>query len=157
MPAHTRVLVRGLAGAAQHNGKGGEITSFDDSSRRYTVELEDGDVVSIKGENLLQPCVGEVTGMVSKPELNGRSGRVREYDEAKGRYHVEVQGQVVSLKPDNLILPKDTRARVVGLVSQLQWNGKVGKVLDFDRERGRCAVQMSEEHQLMVKLENLLL
>ncbi len=64
---------------------------------------------------------------------------------------------MVSLKPENLILPKEARARVVGLTSNPQWNGKVGRVLDFDRERARCAVQMSEGHQLMVKLENLLL
>ncbi len=39
MPDGTRVLVRGLAGAAQHNGKGGEVRGFDDSSLRYTVGL----------------------------------------------------------------------------------------------------------------------
>jgi len=36
-------------------------------------------------------------------------------------------------------------------------SAQVGKVLDFDRDKGRYLVQMTDEQQLRVKLENLLL
>lgn len=158
LPEGTRVLVRGLTGAAQHNGKTGTVAGFEPQAHRYVVTLEDGEALRIKGENLLQPVVGEVTGMVSKPELNGQKGTVRDYDASKGRYVVSMQnGVALALKPENLILPKGARAKVVGLVSQPQWNDKVGKVLDFDRERRRYVVQMLADQQLSVKLESLML
>ena len=46
---------------------------------------------------------------------------------------------------------------MTGLVSQPQWNQRVGKVVDFDRVRGRYLVQMSRDDQLSIKLENLVL
>lgn len=45
----------------------------------------------------------------------------------------------------------------MGLTGAAHWNDRVGKVLEFDRENGRYLVQMTEEQQLRVKLENLLL
>ena len=63
---------------------------------------------------------------------------------------------VVSVKPDNLILPPGARATVVGLVSQPRWNGSTCKVVSFDRERRRYTVQMKDEStHLALKLENL--
>ena len=78
-------------------------------------------------------------------------------------HHVRLAGVggmdsgTISLQPANLILPNGCRARVTGLVSQPQWNQRVGKVLDFDRVRGRYLVQMSRDDQLSIKLENLVL
>jgi len=159
LPDGTAVLVRGLTGAMQHNGKQGSVAEWDAAAGRYVIILEDGEALRIKPDNLLQPAAAEVTGMVSKPELNGQTGTVRDYDAAKGRYVVSLRGvpQPVALKPENLILPKGTRVKVVGLVSQPQWNDKVGKVLDFDRERRRYVVQMTPDQQLSLKLESVLL
>jgi len=157
IPNGVTAVVRGLTGAAQHNGKSGRVSGFDVGSRRYTVMLEDGEALSIKGDNLLQALSCEVTGMQSKPELNRQRGVVRDFDAAKGRYVLALGAQAVSLKPENLILPKGARAKVVGLVSQPQWNGKVGKVLEFDREKRRYVVQMTADQQLSLKLECLLL
>merc|ERR1719432_556608 len=157
LPCGARVLVRGLQGAPQHNGKVGAVNDFDEQSCRYTVELSDGDVLRIKHENLLQQLQAEVTGMQSKPEYNGQSVQVTDFDEDKGRYHVKLKGDLAALQPQNLILPDGTRARIVGLTSQPQWNRRAGKVLNFDRSKGRYLVQLSEEQQLSVKLENLLL
>merc|ERR1719359_92509 len=145
MPASTRVLVRGLQGAAQHNGKKGEVGEFDGESRRYVVQLDDGDILRIKHENLLQTLEGEVVGMQSKPEYNGTTASVRDFDAGSGRYHVSLRGKAVALQPANLILPDGARARVVGLMSQPQWNERVGKVMGFDREAKRYLIQMSED------------
>eukprot|EP00316_Scyphosphaera_apsteinii_P020706 CAMPEP_0119310288 /NCGR_PEP_ID=MMETSP1333-20130426/18585_1 /TAXON_ID=418940 /ORGANISM="Scyphosphaera apsteinii, Strain RCC1455" /LENGTH=350 /DNA_ID=CAMNT_0007314445 /DNA_START=18 /DNA_END=1070 /DNA_ORIENTATION=+ len=157
LPCGTHVLVRGLQGAPQHNGKLGKVNDFDEQSGRYIVELADGDVLRIKHENLLQQLQAEVIGMQSKPEYNGQSVHVTDFDEDKGRYHVKVKGDLAALQPQNLILPDGTRARIVGLTSQPQWNQRVGKVLTFDRSKRRYLVQVSDEQQLSVKLENLLL
>lgn len=156
LPDGTRVTVRGLQGAAQHNGKSGEVHESNDVTGRYTVQLDDGEVLRIKPENLLQSCSAELTGMERKPELNGREGRVTGWDASGGRYHVSLDGQVVSLKPDNLILPSGARATVIGLVSQPRWNGSTCKVVSFDRERRRYTVQMKDEStHLALKLESL--
>lgn len=46
----------------------------------------------------------EVTifGLKSRPELNGRTAAVKRYDNQKQRYAVEVQGETVSMRRDNL-------------------------------------------------------
>ena len=153
-----------LQGAQQHNGKSATVHSYDGNSERYTVTLRDGgDALRIKHENLLQAVDGEVTGMQNRTEYNGRKAEVCDYDAGRGRYHVRLAGVggmdsgTISLQPANLILPNGCRARVTGLVSQPQWNQRVGKVLDFDRVRGRYLVQMSRDDQLSIKLENLVL
>ena len=48
------------------------------------------------------------------------------------------------------------RGRVVGLVSGAQYNARVGKVVDYDGAAGRYLVQLDAEHQLRLKLGNLL-
>ena len=42
LTAGTRVTVRGLQGAAQHNGKTGRVESYDAAGGRYTVQLDEG-------------------------------------------------------------------------------------------------------------------
>eukprot|EP01048_Picozoa_sp_COSAG05_P035883 COSAG05_NODE_15844_length_359_cov_1.307692_1_plen_89_part_10 len=39
LPRGTRVLVKGLVGAAHHNGKTGQIAAFDPQKNRYVVRL----------------------------------------------------------------------------------------------------------------------
>merc|ERR1712146_340600 len=101
--------------------------------------------------------MGEVTGMQNRPDFNGKMGKITDFDESKGRYHVSLGGQMAALQPGNLILSKGVRARVVGLTNGAQYNSRVGKVLDFDREAGRYLLQLSQDQQLKVKLENLML
>ena len=62
-----------------------------------------------------------------------------------------------SLQAANLVLPKDARGKVVGLSSEAgsKWNEQVGKVLSFDRETGRYALEMTREDQLRIKPANL--
>jgi len=157
LPSGTEVRVRGLQGAPQHNGKAGRVEDYDESTGRYTVQLSDGDVLRIKHTNLLQTVQAEVVNM-QKIELNGKDARIEAYDEERGRYHAAVNGTgKVALQPNNLILPVGARAQIVNLTKGTQWNSKVGKVLEYDRQEGRYLVQMSEEQQLRVKLENLLL
>ena len=51
------------------------------------------------------PAVGTpvvLHSLVARPDLNGRKGAVVAYSADKGRYTVEVQGETLALKPDNL-------------------------------------------------------
>ena len=157
IPSGTTVTIRGLQGAAQHNAKRGKVVEHDAGSGRYVVQLDDGEQLRIKPENLLQRVVAEVINMQSRPEFNGKRGHVDAFDDSSGRYHVSLQqGQAVALLPANVILPNGTRGKVVGLQSGAQYNGTVGKVLEYDREAGRYLVQLDGGHQLRVKLPNLL-
>merc|ERR1719359_872736 len=141
LPAGTQVVVRGLQGAAQHNGKAAEVQSYDTSAGRYEVNLADGDVLRIRFDNLLQTCACHVTGMQNRQELNGKNASIVGYDEAKGRYHADITGVGrASLQGVNLILPAGAR-----------WNDQVGKILSYDTEAGRYVIEMSREDQLRIK------
>lgn len=67
----------------------------------------------------------QVTGLESRPELNGRLGSVLAFDDAIGQWNVVMtDGSEVSLRPDNLqllgnvpCLPSDPSARNVGMPS----------------------------------------
>lgn len=48
LPAGATVFVHGLQGAAQHNGKQGEVEDYDASAGRYLVNVGDNDVLRIK-------------------------------------------------------------------------------------------------------------
>ena len=52
-PSDTSVLVKGLQGAPQHNGKRGTVQQFDGGKGRYVVDLG-GAALSLKQENLQQ-------------------------------------------------------------------------------------------------------
>ena len=52
--------------------------------------------------------VARIDGLVAKPHLNGRIGRISQWDDEKGRWHVEVADmktsdvETIALKPANL-------------------------------------------------------
>merc|ERR1712014_535666 len=96
----TRVVIRGLNSAPEHNGKTGTINGFDAARIRYEVVVEGSrEVLSLRPQNLTQQCSIEVIGLLSKPELNGKTGDVINYDEDTGRVMVKLHGpsSVISL------------------------------------------------------------
>ena len=111
VPAETAVAVRGLRQAAQHNGKRGVVRDYDDAAQRYTVQLDDGEVLAIKFDNVLQLVDAEVTG-TSRDEYNGKSCRVTGFDAEQLRYTCDLGGgKVLGLALDKVILPAGARAR----------------------------------------------
>lgn len=159
VPAWTSITVRGLKGAAQHNGKVGQIESYDADAGRYAVRLANGEGVKIKFENVLQRLEADLMGEQSgtQAKLDGRRAIITGYDEAAGTYAADLRGGGrATLHPTNLIWPNGTRGKVVGLQSAgaSKWNDRIGQVLDFDREAGRYLVQMSKDDQLRVRQPN---
>jgi uncharacterized protein YbbC (DUF1343 family) len=98
-----------------------------------------------------------VTGITSKPELNGSRGRVLNFDPEKGKYTVMLQsGAAISLSPSNLILPEGTRCVVTGLQSDAAkvYNDKRGLIESYDQQAERYQVKVSDDKSLKIKLEN---
>ena len=170
----TSVLVRGLVGAAQHNGQQGLVVGYDLATARYTVRLvRDGSLLRVKHANLLQRLPVELLGLRERAHLNGRSGVIVGSDEASGRYHVRLPaspqspgtglaggveaaaGETVSLQLTNLLLPAGARVTACNLTGSGEYNGRIGSVASYDRSSARYAVQLSDSHVLRLKPENV--
>eukprot|EP00439_Symbiodinium_sp_Y106_P018818 s9348_g2.t1 len=157
IPAGHQVTIHGLSSSATHNGKTGQIRGFEQTRRRYEVQLDDGTNISVRPENLTQLCTVTVHGLTSKPELNGRSGRIVGMDNTSGRYVVMVQAAaatVIRLQPANCVLNAGMCVRLRGL-NREDLNGQRAQVLDVDRSAGRYEVQLPEGKQIRVKFENV--
>ena len=145
-----------MQSAAQHNGKQAVITDFDKGKGRYTLQLKDGENLSVKPANMQQMVDNvKVVDMQSKPELNGQTGLLIDFNDEKGRYHVQLKdGKTLSLQPHNLVVPSKTRGEVQGL-SKDEYNGKVGKVTGFAEEAKRYLLELPGAQVLKIKPENL--
>lgn len=151
------MLIRNLQASPQHNGREGVVHAFEPSAGRYLVSLEGGGTLGVRAANLIQSLGIEVVDLQGRPELNGRIGRIVGTDEPRGRYHVSVQGQVMSIPTGNALLPVGTHARVVGLQNDSWWNGSTGRVTGIDRAARRYVVEMDPAHSLRVKWDSLVL
>ena len=110
----------------------------------------------LRSEGALEYTVVAVQG---RPELNGRRGQLRSYDEAKGRYVVRFAGDGVAparLRPHNVLLPRGTRVVLRGLQGAPELNGREGVALEHDDVAGRYAVRLDggEARSVKVKREN---
>jgi len=155
IPPRTRVVVQGLKSNTTHNNDSGTVTSFDTGRGRYVVQLDDGETLALKPDNILQLVRGvRVTGLDKAPELNGKSGTIFQRNEAKERYYVRCGGRNIALKSDNIILPRGTRVCMTGLVKAAHLNGRWGEVLGHDEASGRYDVAIAQGEQLRVKRAN---
>ena len=116
--------------------------------------------------------------VISQPGIEGRTGRVVDWDDAKGEYTLLLDAtdqehrtfKSRKLVPwgggyeyeDNFV--KLARGKVqqlvegvavVGLKSQAHLNGRVGRVLGFDRAAARYRVSLPGEVEVAVKCDNL--
>jgi len=161
VPAHalqknTRVTVRGLTTALEHNGKGGIIVSWDAERSRYEVDVQ-GKSLSLKVQNLTQVCAVELVGLENRPELNGKIGVIVDYDDEKDRYMVRlsVSDDAMKLRPGNCILDQGTRVTVQGLSAE-QFNGQMAQIVGIDRSAERYIVQCHNGKQIKIKYDNVL-
>ena len=135
IPPGTIVSLKGLVSRPDKNGDRGKVRKYDPRSGRYVVMLEDtGESMSVKASNLLQHIHVKLHNLESKPEWNGQRGTIIAWDESNQRYNVHVMGlqRAVSLKPSNCVLDDGTVARIAGLQSKPELNGKFCTVKTFD-------------------------
>lgn len=158
IPNGTVVSLKGLLSHADRNGDRGEITDYDPSSGRYTVQLEDSDeMLRVKAANLLQHIHVNLQGIESQPALNGQKGTIIAFDDHKERYNIYVMNlsKVVSLKPTNVILENGTVAKITGLAAKPELNGKYGTIKAWIRETNRYDIQLSESQVIRIKVDNV--
>ena len=153
----TAVLVKGLRGAAEYNGRGGVIKSFDASKGRYVVEIKNGPTLRLARKNVQQQVRNVIiTGIKSRQELNGSKCIITNFDEDKGRYNVRFSnGGSGAMKPENVILPKGTCVQIRNL-STARWNGTYGKVEKYNASTGKYAIKVSAKQILRISSVNVL-
>merc|ERR1719408_211104 len=80
----TVCVIKDLQSQPQLNGDNGTVRSFDAGKGRYVVETDDGQSLSLRRANVQQVVQRvRVRGVESRPELNGRTGTLADYDAAK--------------------------------------------------------------------------
>ena len=103
---------------------------------------------------------GELTGLASKPELNGCTVCIVGCDAAKGRYHVlfrttnpNYSSKPLGIKPANVVLADVSAVIVQGLIGAREWNGRRGLIVRFNHETERYELKIAgRERTLNVKL-----
>lgn len=163
----TAVIVHGLTKALQHNGKTGHVVAWDSVKARYEVQLGavlksqnilvpgDDDNLCLRPQNMTQLCSVEITGLASKPAMNGCKAEIFNYDDSKHRYEVFVEGNALSLQPANCILSPGTCVVIEGL-SKPEFNGQRARVVSIDRAASRYTVECEDGKQMKIKYENVL-
>lgn len=153
----TRVVIHGLTTASEHNGKSGTIFCWDAQRCRYQVQLEGGEIVSLRAQNLAQRCRVEIIGIQSKPEMNGKIAEVFGYDDEKSRYSVLVEDPVTAmgLQAGNCLLKQGTAVILQGLSDECL-NGMMAQIVAVDRPEAKYTVQCQSGRQVRVKVEKVL-
>ena len=137
---------------ASKNGSVARVEDFDDAKQRYVVTLADGVSIAVRPQNLRQ-VISEATIVgTSQRDLNGKTAAAATYDHASKRYRCEGlkhDGSVLSLRPENVILPQECRVKIDGVSSRKELNGRIGKVSGVENER--YIVQLSNNEAVRLK------
>jgi curved DNA-binding protein CbpA len=99
-----------------------------------------------------------VRDLVKQAEHNGKTGRVRRFDEEKGRYDIELAegSAVLALRP--LHITQQCSLEVTGLESKPELNSARGDIFNYDSETGRYMVLMQNPpHALGLHRKNVVL
>ena len=162
LPMGARVVLVGLVAAADKNDEVGVVERFDAASGRYNVRLEDSsETMAIKEKNLQQVLKGvRLTNITSDASLDGKSGTLiasRNSPDGTKRFVVVLTAanQTVSVKGENLILPRGALVTVANVQSKPELNGRKGTVQSWDNAAQRYLVQISPSDQLKLKIANV--
>mmetsp|Transcript_12376 Transcript_12376/g.28597 ORF Transcript_12376/g.28597 Transcript_12376/m.28597 type:complete len:294 (+) Transcript_12376:268-1149(+) len=105
---HVHGKVFGLEGKVELNNEKVTIIAWDETQERYNVYvMKLRKCYSVRPSNIVldSGSVGRITGLQSKPELNGKYGTINSFDNNTGRYDVQVsKDKILRLKLDNIRL-----------------------------------------------------
>mmetsp|Transcript_19561 Transcript_19561/g.24662 ORF Transcript_19561/g.24662 Transcript_19561/m.24662 type:complete len:349 (+) Transcript_19561:45-1091(+) len=170
-----RVILRGLK-TKDMNGKKGTAKKFIAGQGRWEVEMDESDWTvkivphKLKLEDKVQIGDRVILQNLKEGDMNGKSGRVTQYNEIEGRWEVEVDGMDIPVqvkaqkinkgelshsedKGDKLFTLGDT-VSLQGLKTK-SLNGKRGKITSFVADEGRWEVQMDRDWSVKVKPGNI--
>jgi hypothetical protein len=113
--------------------------------------------MSVKASNLLQHVHVRLHDIQNQKELNGKTGTILAWNPSKERYNVYVMAlqKVVSVKPGNVVLEEGTVAQLTGINSRPELNGKWGTIKEWIRDSNKYDVQLSPQHVIRIKVENV--
>jgi hypothetical protein len=101
---HVHVRVHGIESKPELNGKTGTVMAWNPRAERYNIYVMALErVVSLKPGNVILDAgtVGQLTGLTSKPELNGRWGTIKEWIRATNKYDVQLsEKQIIRVKAE---------------------------------------------------------
>merc|ERR1712232_558305 len=113
--------------------------------------------IAVRTRNIVSSTMVLVNGLSARPDLNGTKGQILELDEDKLRYQVQLQsGGMLSLQPENAILPRGTCALLFGLDTEPIWNRTWVTILAYLERQQVYNVQPNGPRQLKVPLSNVL-
>ena len=103
---HIHVKVHGLESRADLNGDQATVLAWDEGKERYNIYVTRvSKCISLRPSNVVleKGSVGRITGLQSKPELNGRWGTINSFSASTGRYDVQLSAdKILRLKLDNI-------------------------------------------------------
>eukprot|EP00466_Bigelowiella_natans_P006442 jgi/Bigna1/135148/aug1.28_g9856 len=128
----------------RQNGMEGKIVGR--NAHRYRVRLKQNNALVEVGGRNVQQIVEEATlyGLQSRPELNGQTVRLVNFDQANGKYQGFLDGSdgPQLIRPQNVILPPHTRVRIAGLVNRPEFNGEVATILSYSKAEMKYSIQL---------------
>jgi len=140
----------------------GRVVGFEAAQQKFVVSMEDGGERLVAADEMVQTLKAVHLVGLRAQEYNGRRAQIVGIDAARCRYQVCVGAgshAVISVKPENCILPNDAVARVVGLSDSsagARWNGHYGRVVGYQNDRGRHVLAMQPRGELLlVRPKNL--
>merc|ERR1712038_2022420 len=103
---HVHVRIHDIKGQPELNGKTGTILTWIPSKERYNIYVSAlKKAVSLKPANVIleNGTVGQITGLQSKPELNGKFGTIKNWIRESNKYDVRVSStNVIRIRVENL-------------------------------------------------------
>lgn len=103
---HVGVRVQGIESQPQLNGKTGTVIAWNKANERYSIYVMAlKKIVSLKPTNVIlqNGTVGQVTGLSSKPGLNGKWGTIQEWISDTNKYDIQLSGdKIIRIKVENV-------------------------------------------------------
>jgi curved DNA-binding protein CbpA len=103
---HVHVKLHGLETKPEWNGQRGTIIAWDETHERYNIYVMGlSKAMSLKPANVVldNSTCGKITGLQSKPELNGKWGTIKNFHKDSGRYDVQLSAdKILRLKLENI-------------------------------------------------------
>lgn len=103
---HVHVRIHGLEKSPEFNGQKGTILAWNPKNERYNVYVMAlSKVASLRASNVIleNGTVGQISGIVAKPELNGKFGTIKSWNRESGRYDVQLSAdQIIRVKMENM-------------------------------------------------------
>ena len=103
---HVHMKAYGIESRPEMNGKTGTVIAWNPQTERYNIYLMAlKEVVSLKPANVVlnNGTVGQVTGLSSKPEWNGKWGTVKAWIRESNKYDLQMSAsQIIRIKVENL-------------------------------------------------------